>query len=119
MQEEYIKLRCKPEEKSAISKAAAQEGRSLSNYLLTLAKRDIKTKVGIEMKNRIESAISEEMKKNDKVGAEPVSSKLILTLDEKVTFIERVADELDEHYWWEFDGNELTVNYIEEIEEAL
>jgi len=114
MQEEYIKLRCKPEEKSAISKAATQEGRSLSNYLLTLAKRDIKTKVGIEMKNRIESAISEEMKKNDKVGAEPVSSKLILTLDEKVTFIERVADELDEHYWWEFDGNELTVNYIEE-----
>lgn len=114
MKEDYIKLRCRPEEKTAISKAATQEGRSISSYLLMLAKRDMKIKAGIEMKDRIESVIKEEMMKANETGTEPTTVKLILTLDEKVTFIERVADELDEYFWWEFDGNELTVSYIEE-----
>jgi len=110
MTENYIKLRCKPEEKAAISRAATQEGRSISNYLLMLARRDMKVKAGIYLKDRIERVINEEIMKNGNVEADPVSVKLILTLDEKVTFIERIADELEDNYWWEFDGNELTIS---------
>lgn len=63
---------------------------------------------------RINDAIEKETMRTGKMGTETVSVMLILTSEEKMIFIEQAAGELDDHYWWEFDGNELTVRYAEE-----
>ena len=65
--------------------------------------------------NKIDRALEEKMMKTGAMGTEQVTVNLCLTDSEKEDFINcRKYD--SENYAWEFDGNELTISYVEEVE---
>ena len=63
--------------------------------------------------DRIDRAIEKEMMGTGRMGTETVTVSMNLTDEEKDLF--HSIDKYDsEHYFWEFDGNELTISYTEE-----
>lgn len=64
------------------------------------------------LKNRIMKAIEEKTMKYGIIGTESVNVTLELTEEEKEEFNNI---ELDNHYSWEINGNELFISYVEEV----
>lgn len=62
------------------------------------------------LRGKIERAIEEKAMKHGIMGTESCTVTLKLTDAEKEEF---GSFALDEHYWWEIDGNELTITYTE------
>lgn len=63
---------------------------------------------------KIDNAIEKEMMESGAMGTESVTVNIYLTDDEKEEFMDSQKYDTD-HYFWEFDGNMLTVSYTEEI----
>lgn len=51
--------------------------------------------------------------KTGAMGTETVSVQLDLTDEEKEIFLNE--NKCDEHYYWEFDGNTLSIDYTEDL----
>lgn len=64
---------------------------------------------------KIDNAIEKEMMESGVMGTESVTVNIYLTDDEKEEFMDSQKYDTD-HYFWEFDGNRLTISYAEEIE---
>ena len=64
------------------------------------------------MLNKIEMAIDREAMRTGKMGTDTVTVRLNLTDAEKEEFLNL---DLSDNYNWEFEGNELTISYTEEI----
>lgn len=64
--------------------------------------------------DRIDRAIEKEMMDTGRMGTETVTVSMNLTDEEKDLFhdIEKYDSE---HYFWEFEGNELTISYTEDV----
>ena len=63
---------------------------------------------------RIDREIERKMMDTGRMGTETVTVSMNLTDEEKDLF--HGIDKYDsEHYFWEFDGNELTISYTEEV----
>lgn len=63
---------------------------------------------------RIDREIERKMMDTGRMGMETVTVSMNLTDEEKDLF--HGIDKYDcEHYFWEFDGNELTISYTEEV----
>lgn len=63
---------------------------------------------------KIDNAIEKEMMESGSMGTESVTVNIYLTDDEKEEFMDSQKYDTD-HYFWEFDGNMLTISYTEEI----
>lgn len=63
---------------------------------------------------KIDNAIEKEMMESGAMGTESVTVNIYLTDDEKEEFMDSQKYDAD-HYFWEFDGNMLTISYTEEI----
>ena len=63
---------------------------------------------------RIDREIERKMMDTGRMGTETVTVEIHLSDEEKEMF--REIEKYDsEHYFWEFDGNELTISYTEEV----
>ena len=63
---------------------------------------------------RIDREIERKMMDTGRMGTETVTAEIHLSDEEKEVF--REIEKYDsEHYFWEFDGNELTISYTEEV----
>jgi hypothetical protein len=70
------------------------------------------------LKEKIERAIDKKALKHGIMGTESCTVTLTLTDAEKAEFLN--LDDFDSNnYWWEFDGNELTITYTEEPESTF
>ena len=63
---------------------------------------------------KIDNAIEKEMMESGAMGTESVTVNIYLADDEKEEFMDSQKYYTD-HYFWEFDGNMLTISYTEEI----
>lgn len=64
--------------------------------------------------NKIDKTIEKKMMESGAMGTESVTVKIELTDTEKEEFMDSQKYDTD-HYFWEFDGNMLTISYTEEI----
>ena len=66
-----------------------------------------------ELIEKIDKTIERKIMNTGSMGAEPVIVTLVLSDEEREKFygIEKYDSE---HYSWEFDGNELTISYVED-----
>lgn len=63
---------------------------------------------------RIDREIERKMMDTGRMGTETVTAEIHLSDEEKEMF--REIEKYDsEHYFWSFDGNELTISYAEEV----
>ena len=66
------------------------------------------------LQEKIKKMIEKEAMKIGIMGTESCTVTLTLTDAEKAEFLN--LDDFDSNnYWWDFDGNELTITYTEEI----
>ena len=65
-----------------------------------------------ELKERIEKEIEKKVMKDGAMGTETVSITMTLTNDEMKEF---KKIDFNNHYSFDVEGNEVTVNYVEEI----
>lgn len=64
---------------------------------------------------KIDNTIEKEMMESGAMGTESVTVNIDLTDTEKEEFLN--CEKYDSgNYYWEFDGNRLTISYAEEIE---
>ena len=63
---------------------------------------------------KIDNAIEKEMMESGVMGTESVTVNIDLTDTEKEEFLNCEKYDTD-HYFWEFDGNMLTISYTEEV----
>lgn len=66
-----------------------------------------------ELFEKIDKAIEKKAMKTGAMGTETVSVQLDLTDEEKEIFLNE--NKCDEHYYWEFDGNTLSIDYTEDL----
>lgn len=64
--------------------------------------------------DRIDRAIEKEMMDTGRMGTETVTVSMNLTDEEKDLFYD-IEKYDSEHYFWEFEGNELTISYTEDV----
>lgn len=63
--------------------------------------------------NKIDTAIEINIMETGRMGTEPVTVVLVLSDEEREKFYD--IEKYDSpHYSWEFDGNELTISYVED-----
>lgn len=67
-----------------------------------------------ELQEKIDRAIDQEAMKTGAMGTEQVRVTLELT-DEEVKVFHSMDKYDNEHYFWEFEDNELTITYTEEV----
>ena len=63
--------------------------------------------------NKIDTAIEIKIMETGRMGTESVTVVLVLTDAERQEFYD-IEKYNSEHYSWEFEGNELTISYVED-----